>query len=177
MRAAPTVDHQKQANKRLWIPHSQHQHLLEEADRIRLLETGGILLGYWSETQTDAVVTNVVGPGPKAIHRRCSFSPDLQFHIDETARIYTESGRRFGYLGDWHTHPGMPAYLSRQDKGTLRRIARDRKARATQPVMLILGGGSPWEPRAWVGISSGSFWIRKRVDFESVELLLSYELN
>lgn len=112
-------------------------------------ETGGVLLGYWAGDGRDCVVTHVVGPGPNATHCEMRFAPDHEHQVAEIERLYQQSSRRLQYLGDWHSHPGGGGELSKQDRRTLRTIARSRTARVSRPVMLILAGGPVWEPHAW----------------------------
>lgn len=151
--------------KQLWLPHSLWEDIVAEADRMKPLETGGILLGYRAEAGRELVVTHIVGPGPKAVHKRGRFVPDHRYQSAEVARLYMQQphseSHALAYLGDWHSHPGSLAYLSGQDKATIRRIALTKSARASQPVMLILGqkalcGDSSkqndlWQPTAWIG--------------------------
>lgn len=108
-----------QAGGNAWLPH----------------ETGGVLIGYC--TDAGYVVTQIIGPGPKAKHGLMSFEPDQEFHEAEIARVYGESGRMLTYLGDWHTHPNSTAYLSGTDRQTAERIALHKKARLPRPLMLV----------------------------------------
>ena len=123
--------------------------MLAEAASRYPLETGGVLMGYWTENYKEVVVTAVTGPGPKAIHKTTSFAPDADFHETEISRLYNESGRVHTYLGDWHTHPNGTCYLSRKDRATLKRISRYKAARAPAPIMAILAGSSDWEFGLW----------------------------
>lgn len=111
------------------------------------LETGGVLMGYWGSAN-EAVITAVIGPGPKAMHKKRSFRPDSAYHEQEIARLYAESGRTETYLGDWHTHPGAAAYMSFRDEETLNTIANYQEARLQRPLMMILGT-DPFALRAW----------------------------
>jgi integrative and conjugative element protein (TIGR02256 family) len=102
------------------------------------LETGGILMGYWSEP--DVVITHATGPGPRAVHKTTGFLPDAEYQEQEVAFIYAESGRLSTYLGDWHSHPYGSTRLSWKDKRTLRRIAHAPEARCPQPLMAVMAG-------------------------------------
>ena len=134
--------------RELWIARALLKQMQHEACVKYPLETGGVLVGY--ETSAGlGVVTQWLGPGPKAIHRKRSYVPDHDFHDVETARLYRESGRISVYLGDWHTHPDGPVALSLTDLWTLRRIARHAKARRTNPIMLIIGGASFEAVQVW----------------------------
>lgn len=122
----------------LWLARNASARMLEEAARRHPHETGGVLLGY-GVGGGEVVVTAVVGPGPNALHERHRFVPDHAYHESEVARLYKESGRRWTYVGDWHSHPDAEAYLSATDTETLERIAEAKAARVAQPVMVILG--------------------------------------
>lgn len=125
-------------NKRcVWIKNSVVQFIIDQAKHWGNLETGGILAGYVSGG--DIVVTQIVGPGPKAKHTASSFKPDSKYHSERIAEIYERSNREDTYLGDWHTHPNARSYLSPKDKETLVRIGNYKKARMPSPIMLVLG--------------------------------------
>ena len=144
----------------LWIPQQGLAEMMSEADQRAPFETGGVLLGYWAASRDAAVVEFVVGPGPRAVHRRANFTPDCEHQEREIARLYSEADGNLQYLGDWHTHPNGPAALSNKDLSTLRRIARYRAARAPHPVMLLLVGGEPWRLAGWLGELRARRWWR-----------------
>jgi len=121
-----------------------------------------VLLGYWTHAGVDAVITDAVGPGPRAIHRRSSFVPDYDFHDAEIHLRYMRSGRRLEYMGDWHTHPTGPPMLSRKDRRTLAVIATHAPARAPTPVMAIFAGRRTWRLTVWRGMLRPPSVERKR---------------
>ena len=136
----------------VWISHGAVGSLNRLAEAEYPRETGGVLIGYWS-SDSEIVVTHLVGPGPRAIHALTGFRPDQQFHTTEVARHFEQSHGVNTYLGDWHTHPGVEiAHPSGKDRATIKRIALDQEARAPKPLMLIAAGnGTRWKGRIWVG--------------------------
>lgn len=126
-----------------WVHQSVHDNLLAHADAHAPYETGGLLLGY-RHSPREVVITETIGPGPGAHHRRTGFDPDSDWQTVELARRYEASDRRVRYLGDWHTHPDGTTKLSRTDRRTLRAIAQHPDAYCPHPVMVVLGGGDPW---------------------------------
>lgn len=112
------------------------EEMLLEGRRMFPLETGGVLMGFASAGRV--VVTSVIGPGPRAVHRRTSFTPDAEWQQARVAELYERSGRRDTYLGDWHTHPGGSTRASFTDWVAAWTIARSREARCPNPVMVIL---------------------------------------
>src|ERR1044071_2697827 len=129
---------------RRWLSVAHQDELVQEAARTAPNETGGALMGYRAEGG-DLVITNLIGPGPGALHKRHAFVPDQAYHEREIARLYEESGRSAVYLGDWHSHPNGSCSLSPRDRRTLRTIAAAPEARVPEPLMLIVGGG----PETW----------------------------
>lgn len=110
-------------------------------------ETGGILMGY--RAKSSVVITDLIGPGPKATHRRHSFAPDARWQENEIGRIYEQSGRVYTYLGDWHSHPYGDQQLSIKDLITLFRVAAHKPARAPRPIMGVLHNNPQWELTVW----------------------------
>lgn len=126
-----------------WVDSAVLEALVVDADEHAPNETGGLLLGY-RYGATEIVISDAIGPGPCADHRRKGFDPDSHWQANELARRYKAAGRQLHYLGDWHTHPRGTPTLSRTDHRTLQAIARDPAARCPQPVMAVLAGGDPW---------------------------------
>jgi integrative and conjugative element protein (TIGR02256 family) len=150
----------------VWLTEEAISELKREADERAPLETGGLLLGYWSSEfgRDEVLVQRITGPGPEAHHERACFYPDAAWQHRELADVYAASGRITTYLGDWHTHPGGRATPSGRDRKTARAIATSSAARAAQPLMLILGGGT--ETTSWT--ASMYNWHRGRLREVSV---------
>ena len=159
---------------KLWLASIHLGEMVAEADSKEPLETGGILIGYWSESA--AVVTAIVGPGPAAMHRRRSFVPDSLFHRIQIKDHFESSGGISTYLGDWHTHPGAAAYMSRRDRSTLARIASFESAAQPKPIMLIMAGSEGWSPKAWVG-AKRTWWSKSNEKELSIEAFVPEQLQ
>lgn len=155
-----------------WIARVLFDEMKAEAQRATPNETGGVFMGYWSRDGSEVVITEVIGPGPAATHRPGSFTPDAGYQEAEIARHYQGSGRLHTYLGDWHTHPGGSARLSRRDRRTISKIARAAAARAPVLLMGILGGWSSWQLAIWRGsiVRTKLLYSRLRVDSLEVQI-------
>lgn len=133
----------------VWFSVPVIQALLEESQGKLPSETGGLLMGYWAADGQQSVVTEIVGPGPRAFHFRHQFVPDYEYQEEGLAGIYNQSGGLTTYLGDWHSHGKAPPWLSRKDKYALYAIAAEPMSRAPRALMAIVGGHPDWEVRAW----------------------------
>lgn len=120
---------------RCWFDRGALAALFAEAGRWRFRETGGALLGWRSDD--GPVVARILGPGPKARHRWSSFEPDGKWQNEQGQAIYSATGGRIAYLGDWHTHPRGSGQPSAQDRKTAHMIAGDRDFRAPKPLYAI----------------------------------------
>jgi len=121
----------------VWVLEAALNAILKEADKDPERETGGVLMGYWSDDS--AVITTAIGPGPEAIGTMRRFRPNSEWQKLEIARVYQASGRTVTYLGDWHSHPRRLPLPSRLDVRTARRISTFDDAGAPNPLMLIVG--------------------------------------
>lgn len=121
---------------RAWLDAVANAALRKEVRNHPGNETGGLLLGYWSSDE--AVITDIIGPGPKAVRSTNTFHPDASWQEQELATRYAASGRLHSYLGDWHVHPGGTTTLSRTDRRTLARISRHEPARAQRPLIAVI---------------------------------------
>lgn len=146
-----------------WLSRHLRDQLTELASQWHPNEVGGILAGYVNDGA--AVVTEIVGPGPDALHRSSTFLPDHAYHVQEMQRIYAASHGVHGYLGDWHTHPNGAARLSALDKRTLRAIGRDPDALCPQPIMLLLSNGpAEWQVNAFTLTEQTLFRSRRVIE-------------
>lgn len=122
---------------RCWIEPRALADLWSEARSFRFRETGGALLGWRSDN--DAVIAQILGPGPKAQHGLRHFEPDGAWQVRMGQRIYEESGRTVAYLGDWHTHPLSPPAPSNTDELAAQLISEDPGFRAPSPLYAVIG--------------------------------------
>ncbi len=96
------------------------------------------------------VVQELVAAGPGARRSGTSFTPDGRWQQDQIADAYRRSGRVTTYVGDWHSHPRGTGKLSRLDKRTARRVAREPAARCPHPLsMILIRDDEQWKPRPY----------------------------
>lgn len=112
--------------------------LLRECERAKSRETGGILIGVYSDTRDRAIVERVTGPtrdsqsGPNWFYRGVM---GLQRLLDQL----WSRGDGY-YLGEWHFHPQAAPDPSGIDHRSMRGISRSDLYNCPEPVLLIIGG-------------------------------------
>jgi integrative and conjugative element protein (TIGR02256 family) len=121
------------------------------------------------------VITHYVGPGPRAIHTKTSFTPDHEYQASRVADIYQGGQRQHVYLGDWHSHPQSAVKLSALDKRTLRRIAESVSARCPTPLMLVVDDATPPTAGLWCGmIERPVAFLRSLTRLALIELEIAF---
>jgi integrative and conjugative element protein (TIGR02256 family) len=101
------------------------------------IETGGVLAGYTDEN-ADIIITDVSGPGPNAKQSADGFEKDVPFCQQFLDALFTGSGEKTVYVGEWHSHPSANNHPSGRDIRSLTDIGLDKKYLTDMPVMIIL---------------------------------------
>ena len=162
-RGLPWLRHRRSCvTPTVWVDERLLGPMESDADSHKPDETGGMLIGYWSE-RGDAVITETIEGGPAAERGRSRFVPDGRWQQERLDEIYIHSGRRFTYLGDWHSHPTGLLRPSHRDRETAKAVAKTREARAPEPLTLIASGTK--EGWRW-----GVFRYRRRRGFDQLVL-------
>lgn len=111
--------------------------VLDWSSRSAPEETGGVLVGFYTEAHDCAVVTEASGAPPDSKSGRTFFvrgTLGLQRWLDKLWRK-----ERYHYLGDWHFHPGTAPVPSLTDEAQIEEIARDESRKCPEPILLIVG--------------------------------------
>lgn len=123
---------------RVWLFPDADRLIRREARARRFVETGGPLFGYFDPESGDAVIVEARGPGPEAKHRPRALIPDLRATQQAMDDVHARSQGAWGYVGEWHTHPGGTASPSQRDIGALAAISDDRDTDLAEPLALIV---------------------------------------
>jgi integrative and conjugative element protein (TIGR02256 family) len=144
----------------LWVHDEVMDQLL--AVPVRAWEVGGWLLGYW--TEDSIVVTHATPPNSRGTPFGVTISG--RGHRRDFDRAWGRTGGRVTFLGDWHTHPGVPAEPSTKDDRAAAQLASDPDFQTPRPLLGIVATARwPWQQRP----AKATFWLRER-DGELVEL-------
>lgn len=120
--------------------HNTWENILQTCEKSVNKETGGILIGYYTDDLTTAVVTEATPP-PKD-----SRSDYTRFYrgMDGLKRLLIrrwKEPRRCYYLGEWHYHPVKNVEPSPNDINQMVKISREENYKCREPIMLVVGHG------------------------------------
>jgi integrative and conjugative element protein (TIGR02256 family) len=124
----------------LELPGQIIDEMLELCGRSYPLETGGILVGYYSDDSRFAHVTNLISAPGDSESSRFSFQRGVRGIQQFLNQMWL---RKRYYLGEWHFHPGGSASPSGTDSDQMKSIAYAGSYHCPEPVLLILGGNPP----------------------------------
>lgn len=108
-------------------------------------ETGGILIGHYSDGLDHAVISNVIRPPSDSRAGRAWFRRGVVGLNSILNRLWR--GRRGYYIGEWHSHPSADPRPSPADCAQMAQIAVSDSYNCPEPILVIIGGGPDreWE--------------------------------
>ena len=117
-----------------------------ECSRSVSVETGGILVGHYTEDGSTAIVTEPLPP-PKDSARGGSWFRRGVAGLRGLLAERWESERRSYYVGEWHYHPAGIVEPSGDDLAQMHSIKADPRYRCLEPIMVIVGQARRGENR------------------------------
>lgn len=120
-----------------------NQYLLKKLSRLAKTnfpnETGGTLLGHYTNSMKIAIITEIIKSGKNTKTSPVSFiRPSDHDNSMENKKIIRAKGKLF-YLGEWHSHPKGNPRPSHNDLKSLVGLATHPGVPADTPIMLIIG--------------------------------------
>ena len=134
----------------LRVPNRILVRLLRLCELSNTRETGGILVGRYTDARNCALITDMSPPPKDSKSGRAWFARGvhgLQVWLDRLWRSV-----RHYYVGEWHFHPGGPSSPSDVDSQQMHAIARSLLYQCPEPILFILGGDTKvsWTIGAYV---------------------------
>lgn len=118
------------------------------------METGGILVGYYTREHDCAIVAEVSGPPADTTAGKTWLQRGVAALQSWLHELWTR--RTHFYLGEWHYHPNGRANPSPTDISEMTRIARSARFRCPEPILLVVSGESGrFTPGAFVFLRNG----------------------
>lgn len=113
------------------------QQIIAECIKAGANETGGILIGHYSDDGSTAIIFEATARPADSLAGRTTFQRGTK-----GLRSLLQSRWKTGkyYVGEWHFHPGGLPEPSSNDFESMRNIAANPNYQCPEPVMIILGG-------------------------------------
>ena len=101
-------------------------------------ETGGIIVGYYSDDLRTAIITEVTSPPADSKKGFSWFIRGIEGLRSLLKERWGQARRTF-YIGEWHYHPSAIVEPSSDDFEQMRQISKTKKYQCREPMMIILG--------------------------------------
>jgi integrative and conjugative element protein (TIGR02256 family) len=105
-------------------------------------ETGGILIGRYSDDLALAIVREATPPPTDSERGRSWFVRGVRGLREMLGKRWRARERTF-YIGEWHFHPANHVEPSGEDFAQMLEISRARKYDCKEPLLLIFGASKP----------------------------------
>lgn len=119
------------------LPVELYGEILNQCEKSLPLETGGILVGQYSDDLDCARITRIVDSASKSRRGPFSFFRSNVGLIDILNDEWTKGNY---YLGEWHFHPNSSSSPSAVDINQMHKISEHKKLHCPEPILLIIGG-------------------------------------
>lgn len=129
----------KKKSLQVVLPQSCFDQMLELMKTFDKVETGGILIGKYTNNNTIAEIIFVVGPPPDSKHGKYSFERGIVGLKEMLESLWFDG---YFYVGEWHTHPKASPSPSGADLIQMKAISKAAQYKCPEPILLILGGTS-----------------------------------
>lgn len=127
-------------------------------------ETGGILIGYYTNSNDCAVVTEITNAPPDSRSGNHWFVRGVRGLQKKLERLWQRNDGF--YLGEWHFHPFGSPNPSPTDIKQMQEISKSEQYHCAEPVLLILGGdpNSHWVACAYAFQRDTTFVVMSNTD-------------
>lgn len=116
---------------------SAHLSMLDLSIKSKRLETGGVLIGYYSDELDTAIVTQISHVPDDSQQSMFGFIRGIKGLVNLFQSLWNF---RRHYLGEWHFHPYSSPNPSSDDLEAIKEISVNKNYQCSAPIMLILGG-------------------------------------
>jgi hypothetical protein len=103
------------------------------------VETGGILWGFWDSAVQIIWIFDLSGPPADSKHSATSFVCGTKGTLAEHQKRINKTHGLVGFIGHWHTHPGMPPDQSEIDIASMAKLVSAVGHNQRRSMMLIFG--------------------------------------
>jgi len=116
-----------------------------------MIETGGILVGWYTETLDCAMVMHASEEPADSRKGRTCFHRGVAGLQQWLQKLWCGKRRHY-YLGEWHFHPAGASLPSGTDISEMKSLSKSMGYHCPEPLLIIIGGNPPsiWEMRVFV---------------------------
>ncbi|MEL7655843.1 MAG: Mov34/MPN/PAD-1 family protein, partial [Bacillota bacterium] len=110
-----------------------------ECSKANNRETGGILIGYYSNDHSTAIITEASSPPPDSTYGYNWFWRGIAGLRLLLFQHWRDTRCKTYYIGEWHYHPSVQIIPSSEDFNQMQAIRDLSNYKCREPILLIVG--------------------------------------
>lgn len=118
------------------LPINEYDTILKYCAESKPYETGGILIGKYSDDCTTAIINEATSPPNDSKHRLSTFFRGTKSLMNKLDSAWQNG---YYYLGEWHYHPNSSSEPSLTDRKQMVTLSTNKKLNCPEPILLIIG--------------------------------------
>lgn len=136
MRVIELVFYNSDTNLKIELPIEQLELLHSLCDESNPYETGGIIIGKYSDDGSTALISEIINAPDDSIKKKTYFKRGINGLQKKLDSIWGKSY----YLGEWHYHPNSSPAPSRSDIEQMISLSNNIKLHCPEPILIVIGG-------------------------------------
>lgn len=124
-------------NLRINLPNDQLTILHCLCDKSNPYETGGIIIGRYSNDSLTAHISEISNSPDDSVKQRSFFNRGIKGLQKKLDMLWENN---YYYLGEWHYHPNSSPTPSGSDIKQMISLSKNKKLNYPEPILIIIGG-------------------------------------
>lgn len=124
-------------NLKIELPIEQLNILHCLCDKSNPYETGGIIIGRYSDDGLTAQISEVTNSPADSIKKKAFFKRGVRGLQKKLDMLWKDS---YYYLGEWHYHPNSSSTPSHSDIDQMISLSHNLKLNCPEPILIVIGG-------------------------------------
>lgn len=124
-------------NLKIELPIEQLNILHCLCDESNPYETGGIIIGRYSDDGLTAHISEIINSPDDSVKKKAFFKRGINGLQKRLDTLWKDS---YYYLGEWHFHPNSSPTPSSSDIEQMISLSQNKKLNCPEPILIIIGG-------------------------------------
>ncbi|MBE6847568.1 MAG: hypothetical protein E7503_05505 [Ruminococcus sp.] len=125
------------ANLKIELPIAQLNILHYLCDESNPYETGGIIIGKYSDDGLTAHISEISNSPADSVKKKAFFKRGIKGLQKRLDTLWKDN---YYYLGEWHYHPNSMPTPSSSDIKQMISLSQNKKLNCPEPILIIIGG-------------------------------------
>ena len=141
MRVIELVFYNSDTNLKIVVPLEQLSLLHKLCEESNPYETGGIIIGRYSDDGSVAFVSEMTNSPNDSIKKTTAFKRGI---VELQKKLDMLWDKSYYYIGEWHYHPNSSSFPSEYDIKQMISLSQSKSLKCPEPILIIIGGNKEY---------------------------------